>query len=72
MRILRYWKTVPLTTAPFHATFDLVPVIKVKEEDSTFFEHILAAVKASDVDYEVIDVAKQPLEQRGEFPHARR
>lgn len=66
MRILRYWKTVPLKTAPFHATYPLVKVTKIKEEEVLNFEHILAAVKATEfLDFEVVDVAKKKLDGRG-------
>lgn len=69
MKILRFWKTVDLKTAPFHATYDIVPRIEVRE-DMGMFDHIVAAIKASDMDYEIVEVTTEPVEKRGEAHHS--
>lgn len=67
MKVIRFWKTVDLKTSPFHATYDIVPKTEVRE-DTGMFEHIVAAIKASDMDYEIVEVSTTPVENRG-APH---
>lgn len=64
MRILKYWKRIPLNT-PFHADFDLVPVIEIKDSISTVFDAVVEAVKKSDFDYSISNHETNIIEKRG-------
>jgi hypothetical protein len=61
MKVLKYWKTVPLGLAGF--TYELVPMREVREDESAF-KYIVDVVKASDCDYTITEHSQEVLESR--------
>lgn len=62
MKIVHYWKEVRLA-APFKKTFMLVPRQKIRE-DAPDFDAIFEAIKASDLNYEVLERDQKVVESR--------
>lgn len=69
MKTLKWWSKVDLKIAGFGTPvlFDLVPP-QVVDEDAAFFSHILEAVKASGMDYVLIETDVRVLERHGSSP----
>lgn len=62
MKILKWWKTVPLKGAP-GVSVTIVPEQTAKENEA-FFSHILEAVKESDFSYLLYEQTDAMIERR--------
>lgn len=60
MRLFRYWMVVPLDTA-FKATFEVVPVSEIKEENAVCFEEVIRAIKKTGCDWSMHEISDKVL-----------
>lgn len=61
MRVLTFWSKKPLEGTPF--TFEIVPPREIRE-DQVAFNQILAAVRAGDFSYTLVEHTERVVERR--------